>query len=185
MNVYDFDNTIYKGDSTRDFYFYCLKKHPVIALYLPVQGFFAIPFALHLLEKTKFKEKFYGFFKFIPDIDEDVKSFWIEKEKNIKDFYYDIHRSDDLIISASPQFLLSPICEKLDVKLMASRVDKKSGKYSGLNCYGEEKVRRFCEKFKESDIEDFYSDSLSDTPLAKMAKRSFIVKGDDIKKWQF
>ena len=26
MNVYDFDGTIYKGDSTRDFFFYLLKK---------------------------------------------------------------------------------------------------------------------------------------------------------------
>ena len=26
MNVYDFDKTIYNGDSTLDFYFFCLKK---------------------------------------------------------------------------------------------------------------------------------------------------------------
>ena len=105
MNIYDFDNTIYKGDSTRDFYFYCLKNHPQILFYLPVQGFFAIPFGLHLLEKTKFKEKFYGFFKLVPDIDSLVESFWVTHEKNIKDFYYKIHKDDDLIISASPEFL--------------------------------------------------------------------------------
>ena len=28
MNVYDFDGTIYDGDSTFDFYKYCMKKHP-------------------------------------------------------------------------------------------------------------------------------------------------------------
>lgn len=26
MNVYDFDKTIYDGDSTIDFYLYCVKK---------------------------------------------------------------------------------------------------------------------------------------------------------------
>ena len=30
MNVYDFDKTIYKGDSTLDFYFFCLRKKPII-----------------------------------------------------------------------------------------------------------------------------------------------------------
>lgn len=26
MNVYDFDGTVYAGDSTVDFYFFCLRK---------------------------------------------------------------------------------------------------------------------------------------------------------------
>lgn len=32
MNIYDFDETIYDSDSTKDFYFYCLKKYPKILL---------------------------------------------------------------------------------------------------------------------------------------------------------
>ena len=35
MNVYDFDNTIYKGDSTADFFIFCLRKHPKIVLVFP------------------------------------------------------------------------------------------------------------------------------------------------------
>ena len=58
MNVYDFDETIYHGDSTRDFYFFCLKNYPKIAKYLPMQGYFAIKFALKIMPKTQFKEKF-------------------------------------------------------------------------------------------------------------------------------
>ena len=30
MNVYDFDGTVYAGDSTVDFYFFCLRKQPGI-----------------------------------------------------------------------------------------------------------------------------------------------------------
>ena len=37
MNVYDFDGTIYRGDSTLHFYGYCLKCQPTLARYLPVQ----------------------------------------------------------------------------------------------------------------------------------------------------
>ena len=44
MNVYDFDKTIYDGDSTIDFYFYCLKKHPKIILCLPIQLYAAVKY---------------------------------------------------------------------------------------------------------------------------------------------
>ena len=35
MNAYDFDKTIYDGDSTADFYIFCLKKHKSIILLSP------------------------------------------------------------------------------------------------------------------------------------------------------
>ena len=90
-----------------------------------------------------------------------------------------------MIISASPEFLLAPICRKLGIKhLIASKVDSKSGKYSGINCHGKEKVRRFCEKFKDGEVDEFYSDSLSDTPLAEISKKAFLVNGNKITEWK-
>ena len=73
MNVYDFDETIYHGDSTRDFYLFCLKNYPKISKYLPMQGWYAIKFGLKIMPKTQFKEKFYSFLKGIPDVDAAVK----------------------------------------------------------------------------------------------------------------
>ena len=35
MNVYDFDKTIYDGDSTADFYIFSLKRHKKILLLAP------------------------------------------------------------------------------------------------------------------------------------------------------
>ena len=35
MNVYDFDKTIYYGDSTADFYLFCLKRHKKILTLAP------------------------------------------------------------------------------------------------------------------------------------------------------
>ena len=182
MNVYDFDNTIYDGDSTRDFYFFCLKRHLNTALYLPYQAFWAVPFALKIIRKTLFKEKFYAFFKGIKDIDAEVLAFWEENEKNLKKWYLDQKREDDVIISASPEFLLRPVCERLGVRLAASRVDRHTGKYDGENCYGEEKVKRFNAEFV-GEIDGFYSDSYSDSPLARLSKKAFIVKGNKILPW--
>lgn len=184
MNVYDFDKTIYDGDSTVDFYFYCLRKHPSIMRYLPAQGWAALRFLLGKMNKTDFKQRFYRFLNGIADIDREVMLFWDSHIDRVKPWYRKDRQSDDVVISASPEFLLDPACKKLGIpSLMASRVDKHTGKYTGLNCYGEEKVRRYREVFGDKEISCFYSDSLSDTPLAEIAQKSFIVKGLKILPW--
>ncbi len=184
VNVYDFDKTIFHGDSTQKFYLYLLKKQPKIALYLPKQLFYFIPFALGKMEKTKFKEKFYSCFKVVKNIDKEVENFWKINIKGIKKFYYEKQEDTDIIISASPEFLLKPICEKLGINnLIASKVDKNTGKYTGLNCYGKEKVIRLNKEMPNTIIREFYSDSFSDEPLAELAKKSYIVDKDNLYPW--
>lgn len=184
MNAYDFDETIYRGDSTRDFYFYSLKKDLTLLRFLPYQGFHFLKFALKIISKTKFKENFYIFLTGIKDIDTQINSFWKEHEKNIKSWYIKQKNDDDVIISASPEFLLKPVSEKMNFKLIASRVDKLNGKTYGENCWGEEKVNRLREIMPEAKIDKFYSDSLSDTPLALISDKAFIVRGDELINWK-
>lgn len=186
MNVYDFDNTIYKGDSTADFYLFCLSRHISVVRYMPrlCAAFFKF-YILKKGSKTEFKEKMYSFLK-CADIKKDLPDFWKSHKKNIKKWYKDTQKEDDVIISASPRFLLEPICKELNIKhLIASEVNPESGKYTGLNCHGEEKTVRFKKIFGDKKIDKFFSDSKSDTPLAKMAEQSFIVKGDNISRWKF
>lgn len=183
-NVYDFDKTIYAGDSTTDFYFFLLKKNPGMLFYLPYQGFWAIPFAFKLISKTGFKEKFYSCFKAVRDIDKEINAFWEIKKDRIKNWYRENQREDDIIISASPEFLLRPICNMLGIRhLMASVVDKKTGKYTGENCYAQEKVNRLKKSFPNVKINEFYSDSFSDQPLASLAKKAYLVVGDKLYDW--
>lgn len=186
MNVYDFDETIYEGDSTRDFIFYIMKKRPIVWGNIFKLSGAGILFILKLMEKTKFKENLYSSFKLINNMDELVDEFVDIHLKNIKPWYLDKKREDDLIISASPDFLVRRFCNKIGIKdVMASNVDINTGKYTGKNCYGEEKVKRYFEKYTASQMENFYSDSYSDQPLAKIAKNSFIVKGDKLIVWDF
>jgi len=184
MNVYDFDKTIYRRDSTADFYLFCLKQKPSLCRFWPVQLFHAALFGLHLMEKTRFKESFYRFMAALPEIEAMVEVFWDMHEKDILPWYLAQHRADDVIISASPEFLLRPICRRLGIGcLMASRVDPATGRYTGVNCHGKEKVRRFREKFPKGRIDRFYSDSLSDSPLARLAREAYLVKGETMKPW--
>ena len=185
MNVYDFDDTIYKGDSTANFFLYCLKKHPKMIVTFPSTA--AAVFRFYILKrgtKTQFKEVFYRFLRYC-SVEKDLEDFWNLQMKNIKGWYYEQHRGDDVVISASPEFLLEIPCKKLKVGcLMASRVDPHTGEYTGENCHGKEKVRRFYEKFStDAVIDKFYSDSYNDTPLAEIAKESFMVKDDTIQVW--
>ncbi len=184
VNVYDFDETIYKGDSSRDFYLYCLFKYKKLFLLQPKVAFYGILFLLKIYTKTQFKEKVFEFVKWIPDIDDVLKQFWDSHIHNIKDFYEDTKRDDDIIISASPEFLLKPAMPFIgNPILIGSKIDKYTGKYDGLNCYGSEKVSRLKNEYPEVEIEQFYSDSRSDSPLADLADEAYLVIGDRLEKW--
>lgn len=52
------------------------------------------------------------------------------------------------------------------------------------NCKGEEKVFKYKKLFNDK-INKFYSDSYSDTPLAKIAQKAYMVKGNKIYDWNF
>jgi HAD superfamily phosphoserine phosphatase-like hydrolase len=184
LNVYDFDNTIYDGDSTKDFYRYCLQNRWSLARYWPRQAWAFFLHGLGLIDRTQCKERFYVFMRGLPDMDNFVYDFWRRNIKKIKHFYKMWQRPDDLIISASPDFLLVEACRRLGVVyLIASRVDPKTGRYCGKNCGGEEKVRRFRAEYPHREIEGFYSDSLSDGPMAAIAQKSYLVAGEELLPW--
>ncbi|MBE6765896.1 MAG: hypothetical protein E7546_08555 [Ruminococcaceae bacterium] len=178
FNAFDFDKTIYKRDSTADFYFYTIARHPSALVELPATAWYFLLYKLGRRTKTQFKEVMYRFLRHTGGTEELAEKFWEEKQVGIKKWYLEMKRDDDLIISASPEFLLRPICKKLGVRLIASRVDPDTGKYEGLNCWGDEKVVRFKSDYPDCNIIEFYSDSYSDTPLAEIAERAFLVKGD-------
>lgn len=183
MNVYDFDKTIYIHDSSVDLVFYLLGKKPWLFFpYLPkaLRGVFRYK----VLGKSKevMKEDLFSIFSYFDDREKLIEEFWDCHEKGIKSFYLLQKKDDDLIISASPAFLIGPICKRLHIQALASPLDIDTLRYSGNNCHGEEKVKRFREYTRE-EVNEFYSDSLSDSPMAQIAKKAWLVKGETIKEW--
>lgn len=181
INLFDFDKTIYDGDSTIDFYLYCLRCQPKLILALPMQILAFIRYTLGKIGKDQWKEGFFSFLAGTKDVDLLILRFWKRHEKKIKPFYLEMEHSCDVVISASPEFLLTPICEKLRVKaLIATKVDPKTGKISGKNCRGEEKVRRLGEALPDCRVMHCYSDSLTDEPILALAERSYLVRGQKL-----
>lgn len=179
--LYDFDGTIYDGDSSLDFIIFCFKKNPKLLKYLPQIILAALKYKFKKITKAEMKEVFFSFLKDIKDIDKTLKEFWNIHQKNIKDFYKNKSHNKDIIISASPKFLLEPIAKKYKVvDLFGSPIDKLTGRYSGENCHGEEKVRLFKEKYKKAEILEMYTDSKHDLPLIKLAKKGYLVVRNDI-----
>ncbi len=185
MNVYDFDKTIFYPDSSACFVLYCLRHHPrqVLGAFIP-SLLQAVKYARSgRKDAKKLKEALFSFLNKIEDVEETVACFWDEYFCRISPWYLEQKKEDDLIISASPEFLLKPAADRLGVSLIATRMNPYTGKISGRNCHGFEKCRRFSELYNTDKIDEFYSDALSDTPMAKLAEKAFLVDHMERSAW--
>ncbi len=183
INAYDFDETIYDGDSSVNFYLYSLKRNKSVLLQLPIQIYGTIIYKLRIIDKTKFKEYIFSFLRRIDNVDEYVDDFWKLNKSKIKKWYLDQKDKTDVIISASPEFLLKPLEKDYNFKVIATKVNKKTGKFESKNCHDFEKIKRFEEKYKNTKIKRFYSDSIkADKPMLQYAEEGYLVKKNEITK---
>ena len=183
MNVYDFDNTILRGDSTARFFAWCLLRTPRMWLDAPGQLANAALYILGLRKKQAFKERMLRFVTMV-DLARQLERFWEKNFARVKPFYLSRHRANDVVISASPEFLIRPACARLGIeRVLGSPVDARTGRFAGENCHGAQKVRRFKAAFGEAKIDEFYSDSYSDQPLADLAARAYLVRGERVLPW--
>ncbi len=184
FNVYDFDKTVCKGDSTVHFWLFCVARQPKALLRLPAAVKGILGYKLGIIPKTRGKEAALSFLKNIKNPEQLVVEFWDQNISRIYPWYLSQKKENDVIISASPEFLLAEACRRLGVgTLIASKVDIGTGSFLGENCYGEEKPLRFREVFGESRIDCFYSDSHSDDPMARLAEKSYIIRGGEPHDW--
>ena len=186
MNVYDFDNTIYDGESSFDFFMFCIKKNKRFLRVLPLILYKMLKYKLCIItiEELKKNAEDYAleFFRTFPDVKEMVKEFWDGHMDKIKPYYKKQQQESDLVISASPDFLLEEICRRLDIKkCICSRVDSDTGKVEIL-CFRTNKVELFYKEFPHGIIDEFYTDSMNDKPLIEISNSAYLVKGDKIKK---
>jgi phosphoserine phosphatase/putative flippase GtrA len=176
VTVYDFDHTIYDGDVSVDFIVFCLRRQPTLWKYLPGQALAFMHYILGTWNRTHVKQVAFAFLRGIPDVDAAVASFWQSHTHKIASWYAAQHQESDVVISASPEFLLYPIARTLGIRtVLATEMDPATGMIAGKNCRGPEKLRRLRALNPTVHIGDCYSDSLSDKPLFDAAARAFVV----------
>lgn len=179
MNGYDFDKTIYDGDCLVDFYFYTIIRRPFMLFVLPVHFVMLLFYYVRVISKKRIKELMLFHLRFFKNKQKLIKNFWKGHIFKIKVWYLNQKREDDIIITASPEFLVKPVCVKLDVNnIIGTKMSLNTQKISGKNCYGKEKLVRFKKQFPDTQLKTFYSDSLSDMPMMEFADKGILVKGD-------
>ena len=110
MNVYDFDNTIYDGESFIDLFIFLFKKDPSLVKYIPdvINGLYKYTKGTINAEEAleQYSDVVTEYYKGIEDFDALVTEFWDTNIHKIKPFYFRQRQDDDVIISASPEILL-------------------------------------------------------------------------------
>ena len=179
MNGYDFDKTILKGNSVRRFYLYCSVRLPYLWLLMLNLPFIFILYGLRIIKKDALLHALEWFIFFVPRRQKFVARFWDKNYKHVQQWYLEAQRPDDIVISASPDFLIQEICSRLGVACIASPTGK-NGLVVGQHCYGARKVVMFRDRFGDAELETFYSDNMSDAPMFKIVQRGYLVKGTAI-----
>ena len=96
MNIYDFDKTIYDGDSSIDFYKFCVKKNKILLLNSFKVLFYYFLYFFKIKNKSDVKEVFFSFLGKVNNIDEVVNIYFEKHKYKIKDFYLSKNHSKDI-----------------------------------------------------------------------------------------
>lgn len=175
MNVYDFDGTIFPKDCSIGFCIWCMNRHPKL-------WFTFAPKAIRNLIRRKrgkipeylMQRELFRYLTLIDDFDKQIERYWDKNEKKIAAWYLAQKKDDDLIISASPTCIIEPIAKRLGVNYMATEYDREFGVFLNNMMYAKENARYILDHGFPM-IENFYSDSLADTPLALCAEKAHLV----------
>lgn len=181
MNVFDFDNTIYDGECSLDFFKYCIKRKPSLAKYLPRTASMALRYKTGKVSKeevAEFGALMIGVLASNADkLNEALSDFWKRNECKLKPEILKMISSDDVIVSASPSFMFDGIKHRLGgADVIATDVDIESKKVITL-CYGENKVTEFKKKYPGVIPENFYTDNFNDMPMLRFSREAWLVEG--------
>ena len=193
LSVYDFDKTIYNGETLNDFYRFYLIKKPWKIYTVIFQLWYFLLYVLKIINLEKLKENFLRFLngENTGELKKLIREFWEKTESKInlwvKDEILKNKKETEILvaISASPTFLIIDRLRLMgfDVVIGTDFLFESTKFHSHItskNCKNYEKVKRL-DKWAEDnniqyDIVNFYSDSIADKPLFDLAEHKYWIK---------
>ena len=185
IDVYDFDGTLYDGDSTADYVRFCLRRHPSLLLGLPGVAAAALRLLLRRIGLTQFKSALFLAMSRRVDLEAEAERFWRDARTQSKlgAWFGDTPRDVPIVIaSASPEFELRHAAAILGVgTLIGTRCEPGTGRLVGKNCKGEEKLRRIREAMGDFTVRAMYTDDAkADAPLLAVARERYLVTHGEV-----
>lgn len=164
MNIYDFDDTIYDGESALDFFLAYVKEHPAMVRLVPKVVIGVLKYKLGKVTIEKMMSDYAPIIKKVvcdsDDTERFICEFWDNHMTKIKPFYEQVRKDDDIIVTASPDLTIREIADRIGVKnIVCTKIDKVTGDITRL-CLRENKIRALREDFGDIEIDDFYTDSI-------------------------
>ena len=180
MKVFDFDSTIYRGESPVDFTFYMIRHNRKIIRYVPTILITLAGYKMHLIKKEKLESlsnEFIGKVLDDPDsLSEFVSQFWATHAHKLNKDIVKLIGSGDVIITASPSFLINGVSGLLNTKhILGTEIDLKQKKLVWYN-FGDNKVERYRSIYGYLQIDAFYTDSFYDEYLMGISREVYIVR---------
>lgn len=186
--LFDFDGTITHKDAFLYFLTFAVNRFslilgfavlsPVIFLYLT-----------KILSNSRAKEIVLSYFfsgmpaekfqKICEDFNNQIIPGLLKEEAMRKLNWHKSQGHEVVVVSANFEHLLKVWCAQQQIKLISTCVEikdgKVTGKFSGGNCYGEEKVNRINQQFALKEFKEIYAygDSKGDMPMLQLAHHPF------------
>lgn len=188
MNVFDFDNTIYDGESSLDFFKFCIRYKPSLARHLPRTLKMAVKYKRGIVDKDEVM-KFCGdmlcvLAQNVTNLDIMLEKFWEKNIGKLKPQIMNIIHDEDVIISASPSFIFDKIRDKFKgAAIISTEIDMNNMQIVRL-CYGENKVSEFRKLYPGIKPDNFYTDNINDMPMMSLSKKTWLVQGEKITEFQ-
>ena len=193
LSVYDFDKTIYNGETLNDFYRFYLIKKPWKIYTVIFQLWYFLLYVLKIINLEKLKENFLRFLngENTGELKKLIREFWEKKESKInlwvKDEILKNKKETEILvaISASPTFLIIDRLKLMgfDVVIGTDFLFESTKFHSHItskNCKNYEKVKRMDKWAENNNIQysiiNFYSDSIADKPLFDLAENKYWIK---------
>ena len=180
MNVFDFDNTIYNGESAVDYAFYMIRHNKKIIRFIPTILLSLAGYKLCLLSKEKLESIINKVFDGVMDgkvsFKDFVEPFWESHSNKLNSIILKRIKPGDVIISAGPVFLLEGITEIIKTdKIVGSELDFDKRRITWFN-FGDNKVKRYRQLYGDNTVDAFYTDSYYDKDMMMISRDVYIVK---------
>ena len=180
MKAFDFDNTIYRGESSIDLAVYMIRNNKKIILYLPMIFTNLVKYKLCMIGREEMETILNDFCQAVMEDKDEVpriiERFWQTHAHKLNERILKLIGPEDIIITAGPDVLINGIRDRLHTDhIISSEVDLNSGRFTYLN-FKDNKVRRYKELYGDTPIDVFYTDSYNDRALMEISDRVYLVK---------